>query len=133
REKDILMPRADIASPDLAERLRALGACVTDVVAYRTLPAEFDADGLFARLRAGEIDAVTLASASTARSLAAGLGWKRVKDIADKTIFAAIGPVTARAAREAGIPVTIEAAEHTLPGLAQALVEHFGSEKKETK
>jgi len=133
REKDILMPRADIASPDLAEQLRALGACVTDVVAYRTLPAEFDADGLFARLGAGEIDAVTLASASTARNLAATLGWKRVKDIADKSIFAAIGPVTARAAREAGIPVTIEAAEHTLSGLVQALVEHFGSEKEETK
>ena len=46
-----------------------------------------------------------------------------------KTKLAAIGPVTSRAARKLGFRVDIEAREHTMPGLAEALVEYLNSEK----
>ena len=38
-------------------------------------------------------------------------------------IVACIGPVTAATAREAGLTVTVEADEHTVPGLVQALID----------
>jgi uroporphyrinogen III methyltransferase/synthase len=36
-----------------------------------------------------------------------------------------IGPITAATARELGLPVRVEAAEYTVPGLVRALVGHF--------
>ena len=37
--------------------------------------------------------------------------------------IASIGPVTTKTARELGLRVDVEAREHTVPGLVQALVE----------
>jgi uroporphyrinogen-III synthase len=42
-------------------------------------------------------------------------------------IVACIGPVTAATAREAGLTVAVEATEHTIPGLIQALIDHVGN------
>jgi uroporphyrinogen-III synthase len=40
-------------------------------------------------------------------------------------VVVCIGPVTAAAAREAGLAVTIEAAVHDASGLVASIVEHF--------
>jgi uroporphyrinogen III methyltransferase/synthase len=45
--------------------------------------------------------------------------------VIDGATVACIGPVTARAARQAGLHVGIEAEEHTIKGLVRALVGHF--------
>jgi uroporphyrinogen-III synthase len=111
----ILLPRADIARPALADGLRATGAQVDDVPAYRTVRGEpplaaFDA------LRAG-VDVVTFTSSSTVRhfvSLTQGL------DFGDPLI-ACIGPVTAATARELGLRVDVTAQEYTVDGLLEAL------------
>ncbi len=125
KDKNVLLPRADIAPPDLTENLRGARACVTEATVYRTEAADFDGEALLARLRAGEIDAVTLASASAVRCLSDGLGRDNLIAVAHKTIFAAIGPVTAQTAKEAGLPVAVVAQEHTISGLARALAGHF--------
>ncbi|MBI4486198.1 MAG: hypothetical protein HY655_09330, partial [Acidobacteria bacterium] len=41
------------------------------------------------------------------------------------TLVAAIGPVTAEAAAQFNIAVTIVPAHHTIPALVDAIVEHF--------
>ncbi len=125
KDKNVLLPRADIAPPDLADDLRGARACVTEAAAYRTAAADFDREALLARLREGEIDAVTLASSSAVRCLSDGLGRDNLIAVADKTIFAAIGPVTAQTAKEAGLPVAVVAQEHTVAGLARAIASHF--------
>jgi uroporphyrinogen III methyltransferase/synthase len=40
--------------------------------------------------------------------------------------IAAIGPITSRTARDAGLTVDIEAGEHTVPALVEASVEARG-------
>jgi uroporphyrinogen III methyltransferase/synthase len=40
-------------------------------------------------------------------------------------VIACIGPITARAARARGLPVHVEAGEHTIDGLVRALTEFF--------
>jgi len=40
---------------------------------------------------------------------------------------AAIGPVTAEAAQQLGIHVSVVPKKYTIPDLVDALVEHFGS------
>ena len=64
----LLLPRADIARPALPDALRAAGAQVTEVTAYRTIAAR-DWPGAAVRemLLRREIDAVTFTSASAVR------------------------------------------------------------------
>jgi uroporphyrinogen III methyltransferase / synthase len=119
RDRGVLLARADIAPPGLADGLRAQGARVTEVAAYRTVPAA-SRDRLLTALEAGEIDLVTLTSSSTVRNLVEGLNGRR--DLLSDVAVACIGPVTASTAHELGLRVDVEAAEHTLDGLIEAIV-----------
>jgi uroporphyrinogen III methyltransferase/synthase len=124
RGKRILLPRADIARPALAECLRRGGARVTEVTAYRTVQPEMDTRELGDVLSG--VTAATFTSSSTVRNLAAiarkaGLDLRQTLD--GKTI-ACIGPITAGTARELGLLVHIVAREYTIDGLVEALVQH---------
>jgi uroporphyrinogen-III synthase len=121
----VLLPQADIAEPWLAERLRAKGAIVDAVVAYRTVAVDPSAVEA-AELEHGA-DAVTLASASGARSLAAlAAKYPGVAKALERGLLVAIGPKTAEAAREVGLTVGLVADEATAEGVVRALVAHFG-------
>jgi uroporphyrinogen-III synthase len=111
----ILLPRADIARPALAEGLHAMGARVDEVTAYRTIRGQppriaFDA------LRAG-VDIVTFTSSSTVRNFVV---LTEDLDYGDPLIVC-IGPVTASTARELGLRVDVVAKEYTIEGLLEAL------------
>lgn len=123
--KRVLLPRSDRARSDLPQTLKEMGATVVDVVAYRTLPAGPGANDALEKIRRGEVDVVTLASPSAFHHLSDELGAERMRELAATIALAAIGPVTAKAVREAGLPVAIEASESTVPGLIRAIVEHF--------
>jgi uroporphyrinogen III methyltransferase/synthase len=116
----ILLPRADIARPALADGLIAAGAGVDEVAAYRTVPASAtDAEEIRERLTAGELDVLTFTSSSTVRNFVAALA--PMPDLPDETIVACIGPITAQTAEESGLPVHVSASEHTIEGLIKAL------------
>jgi uroporphyrinogen III methyltransferase/synthase len=119
-DREVLLARADIAPPGLAEGLRAQGARVTEVAAYRTVPAAARRDRLLTALEAREIDLVTLTSSSTVRNLVEGLNGRR--DLLSDVVVGCIGPVTAATARELGLRVDVEAGEHTIDGLIAAIV-----------
>ncbi len=94
KDTHILLPRADIATELLAQRLTEAGALLTEVTAYRTVQAgELDPE-VAQLLAAGQIDIVTFASASTVRNLVALLGGDTAA-LAHCRI-ASIGPVTTR-------------------------------------
>lgn len=117
----LLLPHAELAREVLADELRARGATVDEIAIYRTLPAAPDPRGL-AELRRG-VDAITFTSASAARNFALIAGGELLAG--SRAIVACIGPVTAAAAREAGLPVDVIAAEYTLDGIVSALAEHL--------
>ena len=125
-QKRILLPRADIGGEALVEGLRRLGAHVDQVTAYRTvIPAQ-------ARQQArklvqhGTIDVATFTSSSTVRNLVEVLDGD-VK-LLSRTVVACIGPATADTAQELGLRVDVVAREHTIPGLVQALMDHFSQQ-----
>ena len=122
----VLLPRADIARPALPDALREAGADVTEVTAYRTIAVP-DWPGAAARelLLRGAIDAVTFTSASAVRSAVQSLGAQRAIDLLRTTVVAAIGPVTAQAARQLGVETTVMPSTYTTQALAQALGDHF--------
>jgi len=118
--KSVLLLRADIARPALPKMLADAGALVTELVAYHTILADHLPDDALEALRQHEIDWITFTSGSTARNLAELLGDER--SLIDSIKTASIGPVTSQAMLEAGLPVTIEAAQANVPGLIQAIV-----------
>jgi uroporphyrinogen III methyltransferase/synthase len=123
----VLLPRADLARDLLAVELEKAGALVDNVMAYRTVPAAGDLARLRERLSAGEIDVVTFTSSSTVRYLLAGLGDDGAS-LLTRPLVACIGPITAKTARELGLRVDVVAAEHTIPGLVEALAERVPRE-----
>src|SRR5207244_6885110 len=126
----------------LPDRLRAAGAQVDVVPVYETRSAP-EAAAARAAIEAGEIDAVTFASSSTARHFLAALGLRapeapgggqdgpgdprtRVTRAAMLRVCrASIGPVTSETLARWGFPATVEAARSTLAGLVEALESYF--------
>ncbi len=123
--RKLLLPRADIASPELRELCTEAGAEVTDLAAYRTVPADFDGDALRELIVAGQIDGVTFTSSSTVKFFVQGLGERFVQEYARQFAALSIGPVTSATLREFGIEPAIEAEQHDIPGLVAAIKNHF--------
>jgi uroporphyrinogen III methyltransferase / synthase len=124
----VLLPRSDIARELLAEELRAAGADVVEVVAYRTVLASGEREGdhdVYRMLLDRQIDAVTFTSASTVRNFVEILGHDQAIDLLRNTVVASIGPVTAEAAQQLNIKTSVMPERYTIPDLVQALVEHF--------
>lgn len=115
-EGEVLLPRADIASPTLPAIVRQRGYTPVEVDAYVTEPPARFSEDVGTRLARGEIDVLTFTSPSTARGFAA-----LVDDWSGAVV--AIGPVTAAACRDLGMEVAAEATRHDVDGLVDAVVE----------
>jgi uroporphyrinogen-III synthase len=125
RSRRVLVPRPAEGRPELLAGLRAAGADVTAVEAYRTVPA---ADAELARLgdwlAAGEIDAVAFASPSAVKAVVAALRTRA--PLLARVVLGAIGPTTAEALRTAGLPSSILPHDHTGRDLAEAIAARLG-------
>ena len=127
----ILIPSARLARPALPEALRAGGAVVSVLPVYDTVavdrleePAE----------RIEHADFITFTSGSTARQfvelMEAAAGRRgRPRPLARRLAdvqLCSIGPATSDTLRELGLPVAVEAVEHTAAGLVDAIVAAAG-------
>ena len=119
----VLLARADIARKALSEGLARLGATVDDVTVYRTVVPKAARRKASELLTEGKLDLVTFTSSSTVTNLLALLDGDTslIKDVP----AACIGPITAGTARDRGLRVEVEAREYTVPGLVQAITEHY--------
>lgn len=111
----VLLPQAAGARRVLAEGLAQRGWQVEVVEAYQTVPAQPSAQQL---ADAAGADAICFTSSSTVTNYLTVAGADRVPPV-----VAAIGPVTAETARKSGLDVTVEATEHTIGGLVEALAD----------
>lgn len=111
----VALPRADIAPADLERTLEAKGWTPVRVDAYRSRPARRLPEEAAAALRAERVDALLFTSKSTVD------GFVSLAGIVEGPAVVCIGPVTADAAREAGLRVRAVAEPHTLGGLVDAV------------
>ena len=120
RGRRVLLPRPAEGRPELLDGLRAAGAHVEAVEAYRTVPAPAEAvRPLAGWLAAGEVAAVAFASPSAVRAVIAGLGPDAA--LLRRVPLAAIGPTTAEALRAEGLEVAAQPARYTGADLAEAI------------
>jgi uroporphyrinogen III methyltransferase/synthase len=113
----VVIARAEEARPVLPDGLRAAGWDVDVVPAYRTVAATV-AEG--ERETLATADAVTFTSSSTVSRFVEAFGVGAVPPV-----VACIGPVTAATARDHGLAVSVEASDHSIPGLVSALRDHL--------
>jgi len=123
--KRVLLPRSDRSNDLLPAALRAAGAEVVNVVAYRTsAPGLLSAEAAGAVVR-GDVDVLTFLSPSAFHHLADEFGIAALLRLSSRVALAAIGPTTAAAIREAGLPVEIEAREATPASLVAAIHDYY--------
>lgn len=121
----VLLPRAAAARDVLPRRLSEAGAEVEVVPIYRVVVPPGTSERLREQLALGPVDAVTFTSSSTVSHFVSALAGGSFPPGA---IAACIGPITARAAVQAGFPVAVVAEEYTVDGLVAALVAHFAAQ-----
>lgn len=121
----VLLPRAAETRDLLPKELERLGAAVTEVPAYRTLPVTEGAAALRRALEAGQVDVVTFTSSSTVRHFVAMLAPGEAKARLGGVAVACIGPITADTARELGLETRIMPSEYTIPALAHAIIDYY--------
>ena len=123
----VLLPRSDRANPDLPEALKCYGALVTEVVAYRTLrSAGANAEEL-KNLVNGHADAVLFFSPSAVQHFAEVVGAEQLRLVQDKLAITAVGPVTAKALRDAGVARPLIAAETSAASVIETLETYFAA------
>ncbi len=125
-----LFPRAERAREVLPDGLRARGAEVELVTAYRIVPHPEGAVRLWSAVRREELDALTFTSGSAVRTLARVVPARAVWP--PSVSVAVIGPVTAAATDGTAVPVHITPPEYTLEALAEA-VARFASSHPSTE
>ena len=128
RGKRVLIPRAAKARDILPRTLRAWGAEVHVIEAYRTVIPRADVSGLMHSLRAGKVDMVTFTSSSTVTNFVTLLGGRSLMDALAGTTIACIGPITQQTVEELGGRAAVVATDFTIPGLVQAIVKYFDLE-----
>ncbi|MBI4906631.1 MAG: uroporphyrinogen-III C-methyltransferase [Acidobacteria bacterium] len=114
--KRVLLPRAAVARDVVPVELRARGAEVDVVEAYRTIVPVHGAE-LAREVFARKPHWVTFTSSSTVKNFLALAG----AEVLGGVRIASIGPVTSETVRMHGLRVDVEAGEHTLDGLIGAL------------
>lgn len=131
----ILFPRVETGGRDvLVRELTQQGAIVTEVPAYESGCVQTVEPSIEHALRQGHIDVVTFASSKTVQCFAklidrwaaspeAFLNRSAIIPNWDSICLASIGPQTSLSCRECFGRFTLEAAEYTLDGLTQAIVE----------
>ncbi len=113
----VLIPRAETARDVLPDGLAAAGWDVDVVPAYRTVAPAADPD---AAARLADAEVITFTSSSTVTNFVDAYGADAAPEV-----VATIGPITTATARDRGLEVAVEAAEHTVDGLIAALENFF--------
>jgi uroporphyrinogen III methyltransferase / synthase len=125
--RSVFVPRSDRGDEDLSRALAEVGARATQVVAYRTTAPEHPDGVILERIRRPEVDALLFASPSAFAHLCDLIPAGELASLSLKIRFAAIGATTARAMREAGVTVAIEASEPSAAGVTRALARYYQS------
>jgi len=119
-----LLPRAEIATPELPRLLEALGGIVDDVAFYRTEPETEAGDDAGQHLSESGADWVTFTSGSTVRHFNARHNLLALRARFPQLKIASLGPETSRVLHELGSPPTVEATVQSSEGLLRAILKH---------
>ena len=117
--KKVLLLRSQLASGELIDLLQQAGADVDNVSIYTAVTAKTDPAPLAKQITDGAIDWLTFASPSSVTAF-----FEQVKpDLVNSgnVRVASIGPITSEQLKKVGVKIDLQAAEHTIDGLLDAI------------
>ncbi len=118
----ICLLRAEVANRELPQALEAQGAIVDDVPCYRTVAETEDPSGASQRLMESGADWVLFTSGSTVEHFHQRFDLPRLAEKFKGLRLGSIGPETSKALVRCGVKPALEAREHTIEGLLEALL-----------
>ena len=118
----VLLARAEEANSELPRMLEDRGAIVDDVAFYKTIPETEDRNGAAEDFEENGADWITFASSSAVKNFDARFNLAKRCEDNPKLKLASIGPETTKALKELGRKPTAKARDHTIDGLAAALL-----------
>jgi uroporphyrinogen-III synthase len=124
KDKKVLLPRAALATPLLVELLQKKGAIVTMIPLYNTILSKSPNKKFIQLVEQNGIAYLTFTSPSTIAGFLNGQSESIRKKVLDLPVIA-IGPVTAKAAKENGFKDIITANPHTVEGLIAKIKENI--------
>jgi uroporphyrinogen III methyltransferase/synthase len=119
RDKKILLLRSQLASNELVDLLAKAGAEIENVAIYTAEMNKGDSALLTEQIEQGKIDWLTFASPSSVDGFFEQIAPEKIQS--SKIKVASVGPVTSERLRQHGIGIDIEATEHTIDGLIDAI------------
>jgi uroporphyrinogen III methyltransferase/synthase len=125
----ICLLRAEVANPDLPRALEEHGAIVDDIAVYRTVAETEEGNEAAQRLREEGADWITFTSGSTVEHFHRRFDLPKLLARFPGLRLASIGPETSRALAALGLNPTVEAQEHTIPGLVAAIRDRVLAER----
>jgi len=123
--KKILLPRAKHARSVLPVELIKMGAVVDEITTYCAEAVQDNTDLMLTRLKERTVDLITFTSSSTVKNFHDLLPPEDFDNLMKGVTIASIGPITAETARDLGFDVHIIAESFTIPGLCQAIEQHY--------
>jgi uroporphyrinogen III methyltransferase/synthase len=123
--KRILFPGSNLSNPEIADRLRQVGAMVDVISVYETRIAQVEPGrvaNFTQRIESQSIDWITFTSSSTVENFVSIVGQEFLDLYRETLPVASIGPVTTETLEKHGLPPRVSAAEHSFAGLVQALI-----------
>jgi uroporphyrinogen III methyltransferase/synthase len=130
RGKRVLIPRAAKARDILPETLRAWGATVDVVDAYRTVVPDTDVSALRTLLHEQNVDMITFTSSSTVVNFARLFGVENLGELLGSTATGCIGPITQGTLEVLGGWASVMAEEFTIDGLVRAITRYFEAQAR---
>ncbi|MEW6041213.1 MAG: uroporphyrinogen-III C-methyltransferase [Elusimicrobiota bacterium] len=127
KNKKVLIPRAEKGRDVLPAALKKLGAKVNVVKAYTTVMPSHTALNVLNDILNDKYDLISFSSSSTFENFIRLMGKRNFRRIGKNLKAASIGPITSSLIRKAGIEPKVEAGEHTIAGLVQAIKSYFSN------
>ena len=124
----VVWPRSDVARREWTALARDAGARVTAPIAYCTVAVPVETlEPLAAAIIAGEVDAATFCSPSSALSLSRAFADRTLSPLAGRSVVAAIGPTTAAALEKLGATADVVASAPVVETLSTELARHLAT------
>lgn len=122
--KTIVRVEGNLSDNTIPDILTEAGGTVVRIPVYETYHPSWP-DDLKTKLLTVPPDAIVFSSGSTAAGLRQILNDEEWTTVTSSAVIASIGPSTSIAISKHGLTVNVEAGEHSLPGLIDALTDYY--------